>query len=627
MELRGLRLLHLAPLKNAIRTRRSVGSPSGPAPLGDLILPNEACAATRDFRAYAIVLVVALIGLGVSLQGWKSHVPYLDLVPPIDDALAFLQHGRIPEWGRGNSLGVYSPAASFWLFVPGVALPIDPRLAEAVGAGLLYILTLVGVFLLSRSLFGARCASLSVILYGLSELGLYFAGSLWPLGHPLFYVWMLFFATRWVQKRDPIFLAAAIVTSSVGICIHPVFGAAFIILPILWFLYRPPVKVVPVVVGLALGLLIWLPYLRFEYSRDFSDVVSQLLLKAPTHGDYRTTWCDPSLGLVKAHDKDRHRRGSRSWSDTWTNDEHAVGLEAGLYGNFSRSLRAGPVPNILFGLTGAGLILLGLIVWQNRANIGTAGSPAGYWRHSKILAEDGKLGPELLLIFVLVPWIFLLFATARAEYLATTRFWWIWPGQIIVLAALATFIPGYFNVRRIFALALQALLVAIVVLNPVLISRIQSGLSDGWPGTDSDEEKVVDFISGQLGNERKMAAIGYQTFFYGWMRTHSALDPRVKVGMEFDLLLRMLNNVSNTDRCPEGLSPKDEFRVVQYSPSPTMAEPFAYAPAPRSLVDVATDDRFYLLRRIGPYAVLKRDIGTERRSDSRSVAVAYHRVD
>jgi hypothetical protein len=148
-------------------------------------------------------------------------------------------------------------------------------------------------------------------------------------------------------------------------------------------------------------------------------------------------------------------------------------------------------------------------------------------------------------------------------------------------------------------------------------------LSDGWSGTDSDEKKVVDFISGQIGNERNTAAIGYQTFFYGWTRTHSALDPRVKVGMEFDLLLRMLNNVSNTDRCPEGLSPKDEFRVVQYSPSPTMAEPFAYAPAPRFLIDVATDDRFYLLRRIGPYAVLKRDIGTEQTSDLRSVVAAY----
>jgi hypothetical protein len=296
-------------------------------------------------------------------------------------------------------------------------------------------------------------------------------------------------------------------------------------------------------------------------------------------------------------------------------------LKAGLFGNFSRTLRAWAAKSVLLGITVAGLILLGLIARQNRKKFRNAASSGSESQYSR--SETNKeLGPELLLLFVLVPWIIVIFASLRSEYLATTRFWWIWPGQVIVLSATLTFIPRYFKVRPIIVSALQVFVVALVVLNPVLISRIQSQLSDGWSGADSDEKKVVDFIADQVGGGRKAAAIGYQTFFYGWMRRHSTLDPRVKVGMEFDLLLQMLHNLTNTDKCPEGISPNDEFRIVQYATSPAMASPFAYSQAPRSFFDVPKDDRFYLLRQIGRYSVLKRDIGAARTSDSKGITPA-----
>ena len=90
----------------------------------------------------------------------------------------------------------------FGLCYPGISFAADPRLFENIGGAILYLGTLGGVFLLARLFFGVSCASLAVILYGLSELGLYFAGSLWPKGHPFFYVWMLYFASQWVNRSD-----------------------------------------------------------------------------------------------------------------------------------------------------------------------------------------------------------------------------------------------------------------------------------------------------------------------------------------------------------------------------------------------------------------------------------------
>ncbi len=77
--------------------------------------------------------------------------------------------------------------------VPGMLFFDDPRLYESVGSAGLYFGTLIGVFLLARTCFGLRCAYLSVLLYGLSRNGLFFAGSLWSIGHPFFYVWMIYF--------------------------------------------------------------------------------------------------------------------------------------------------------------------------------------------------------------------------------------------------------------------------------------------------------------------------------------------------------------------------------------------------------------------------------------------------
>ena len=179
----------------------------------------------------------------ITIQGWKSRIPFLDLVPPIDDAYSFLRNGQIPEWGRANSLGSYSPAGTFWLILPGVSFAADPRLFEYIGGTILYLGTLVGVFLLARLFFGISCASLAVVLYGLSELGLYFAGSLWPKGHPFFYVWMLYFASQWVNRSNSRYLTAAIVTWAAGMYVHMELAPAFLILPALWFFYHPPIKV------------------------------------------------------------------------------------------------------------------------------------------------------------------------------------------------------------------------------------------------------------------------------------------------------------------------------------------------------------------------------------------------
>ena len=123
-----------------------------------------------------VVLLVTMIGMLLSLQGWKSRAPAFDMVTYFNSAENLLKKGIPAHYGDISSYGSFSPPGTTWLMVPGMLLFNDPRLYEKFGSALLHLGTLVGVFLLARQSLGIRCAYLSVILYGLSGLGLSFAG-------------------------------------------------------------------------------------------------------------------------------------------------------------------------------------------------------------------------------------------------------------------------------------------------------------------------------------------------------------------------------------------------------------------------------------------------------------------
>src|SRR5262250_814163 len=158
---------------------------------------------------FAIVLLVTIIGMLLTLQGWKSRPPAFDMLTYFNSAERLLKTGTPARYGDVSSYGSFPPGGTTWLMAPGMLLFHDPRLYEKFGGTLLHLGTLLGVFLLARRSFGMRCAYLSVILYGLSGLGLWFAGSLYPIRHPFFYVWLAHFAVRWVTCRGAKYLAAA----------------------------------------------------------------------------------------------------------------------------------------------------------------------------------------------------------------------------------------------------------------------------------------------------------------------------------------------------------------------------------------------------------------------------------
>lgn len=204
---------------------------------------------------------------------------------------------------------------------------------------------------------------------------------------------------------------------------------------------------------------------------------------------------------------------------------------------------------------------------------------------------------RLLVISLVVPWFILVIL---AEPGKPERFWWLWPIQVILLtASLAYFLPRL-PVPRPMVAAAQLVLAAVVVLNHSLVGRIESWRTDGWAGKDPQEVQVIDYVADQIRRDGKAkAAIGYQLYIYPFMAEYHITNPIYKVGAELELMLRYRHGIVNTDQCAEGVSPADEYRIVQRRPKQGSEEP-------RQIFDVPLDQRFRLLRHFDLYDVFKR---------------------
>jgi len=204
---------------------------------------------------------------------------------------------------------------------------------------------------------------------------------------------------------------------------------------------------------------------------------------------------------------------------------------------------------------------------------------------------DGRL----LALSLIIPWLILV---SIVEINRVIRFWWLWPLQVVVLAASVTHIPSRLQMPRLVTWIGSLSLIFMLVVTPSTVLRIEAGLRTGWAGSDSEEVQVIDYVASRL-EARRQAAIGYQLFIPRFYATFSAADPRYRTGADFDLLFKARHGVLNTNRCAEGVSPDDEFRIVQTRPTGTDRAAIGY-------VNIPLDKNFRLLRQFGLYQVFQR---------------------
>jgi hypothetical protein len=239
------------------------------------ILVISSCSRLRPSCTVLAFLSISAVSLVLSQRGWKNTFIGPDSLIGIGQARVLLRSGHLPQKACLSSFGTYIPPGSAWLLVPGVATGV-PELYERPGACLLFLISLVGVFVLSRQSFGHLASLGATAFFAFSDLGIYWATSLWPRGHAAFYVWMAALTIMWIRSSRGWILASIVVTFALGMYVHMELAFAIIAVGLCWVVYRPPIRIAPLAVGMVIGFVFWLPYLTFEASRHFIDLRSQL---------------------------------------------------------------------------------------------------------------------------------------------------------------------------------------------------------------------------------------------------------------------------------------------------------------------------------------------------------------
>jgi hypothetical protein len=470
-----------------------------------------------------------------------------------------------------------------------------------------------------------------------------------------------------VTRRQARYLAASVAVWGVGMYVDMTILPAFFVLPALWLVYRPPIRIKPLLAAMFLILVVWFPYLRFEAPRAFADVRSQVLFHPILPADYRDAWCNPNLRLRTAT---AHRptafAANRLHEALVTRSATSLPARGRRYAS-DRLLSnfRGIVPFRGNGVISVGLLLMVFITllwlatsptqspsgrsgWLRRwraplaiAGIacGVAGYLLGRWapggpqlhladleRPGKLLLAGGivllaatglsclakRLFPlvgarlqnderasqrRLLVLSLIIPW---LIVVVMAETGKPERYLWLWPLQVILLAAFVTHVLPALRLPRPLTWAAQAALLFLLLGNHLLTSRVDAWSSTGWSGRNADEVRVVDYLAQRLKSEGKeRAAIGYHVFIYPFMANYNIKNATYKVGSDFDVLLRYRHGIVNTDTCAEGFSARDDYRIIRTTPMKGVD-------APRSYFDVHSESGFRLVRRFGPYRVLRR---------------------
>lgn len=231
-------------------------------------------------RAPVAVIVIGLIataGLAIALQGWRERGPDGDVLGAMVRAGALIEYGELPKHGTLTDHNSARPPGISWLMTPGVVLFDDPRLVEISATAFLYVTTLPAVYLLGRHFFNRRVALFAVGLYGFSAIAINLTGLLQPRASGFFVAWMTYCAAAWVTRRDARWLAGALLVWSGGMYVHIEMSALILMLPVVWWRYRPPVTAIPIVAAVLLSAIVWWPYLVFQADRNFVDLQSQLL--------------------------------------------------------------------------------------------------------------------------------------------------------------------------------------------------------------------------------------------------------------------------------------------------------------------------------------------------------------
>ena len=226
----------------------------------------------RVFEDHLLWMAILALGAWARLSaldlGWFHEDQVRDGVA----AFGILEGREFPAVGPAVQarLNLFGPLYFYLLAIP-YGLSPNP----VVGITFLNLLNLCSIYLTYRfgtEMFGRQVGVIASGLYAVFPMAVFSGKALWNPGFVPFFVTLFLWALwRFLVERRPWMLALVLFLLGALLQIH-LSGTIFVLfLPIVFLLYRPPLRVGPLLGGLMGVALLFAPYLRFEIQHGFPD--------------------------------------------------------------------------------------------------------------------------------------------------------------------------------------------------------------------------------------------------------------------------------------------------------------------------------------------------------------------
>jgi hypothetical protein len=523
-------------------------------------------------RAAVIGIIAVCTFLGTS----SARTTFLqrDFVIPGDQAEQFLASGKLPEKACISNLGSYIPPGVAWLEIPGLLLH-RPLFLQLPAAIVLFILTLIGIYLLGKECAGPWTGCGAMALFGFYQNSLHWAQSIWPRGFPVCYVWIALFTLWWVKRRKPTYFFGALLVLLLGLSVHLELIFAAIPVALTWIWLRPPIGKWAAPLAVLCSLVVWGPYLHFEAGRHFLELRSQLFLSQLPRLNPATEF----PGMIQQYDVRAKRFvpfDPAPNTEIYPKRSLLTKLKQAplsAYANFYTSRLIG---TMLFPIAAVFAACLGFAFRSTWAS----------W------AGERKRSIELVCLSLAVPWILLSLAVAPTFLF---RQGGLLALQCVIACVGATFLLSLPRGRWIASF----LILAWVIGDARMSGRIAATIArDGWAGRECAEAQLCDAVATE--SRGKPLHLGY-FLVLGEMGVicDEPGEPTQKVGLAFDRYLRWRYGIDNQTKSMIGFSDGDQYRLVQPRNDPNNEHSYRFKTDLRGFAPLLQAGQFELWKRDG----------------------------
>ncbi len=520
-----------------------------------------------NVRAYIVLGCIIVLYCVAIIATMPTVSAFYDAAQVFYLAKNFLASGTFPAYGIINSQLLYNPPFFVWYYYIPAIFTSDPGLLTIVTALPAQIVTMLLLYLIGRDYFHPTTGLAAATLYAFSPLGIAFGGLSWAYAQtaPL-YVAIVFCLFRWLISRQNIYIIPLLLLCGWITGVHLAGALTFVVVAAAALVWRTLPSPRPFIIGLGLLVLLYTPFLIFQYSRGFADIIG--LMQPPK--DIPTP---PELSPLCPPD----------WNATLTDASLRQGLRpdrffASLYrSSFSNYHFLGP-----WTIYERSLVLPLVTIFCT----------ALFILLRRVLRRTA-LPTEQLLIFVygvpLVLQSLTAFNTDNRPDIA-----WTWLGTQMLLIGYALTMPTWMQHRPI---------QIAVVLGLSLMVGYQSYQAGqtlwawGRGNLYDIRQEVADVIAADAAQRGLQAvAIRYDLLrdepSSCWVVKMSTIVDTGYIGTEFDYYLRFIHKLPNLARTPDGWVDTPDY-IVSRVTSPQAA---AYAADPTRYVPLPTRPSFMVWR-------------------------------